>query len=57
MSDLGIPIVDDPLYPEVRDVEVDDFDHPLQLLAAELSFVDPVDGIPRKFRSARDLPL
>lgn len=57
MNDLGIPIVDDPLYPEVRDLELDDFSHPLQLLAAELSFDDPVDGSPRTYRTVRDLPL
>jgi tRNA pseudouridine32 synthase / 23S rRNA pseudouridine746 synthase len=54
---LGIPIVDDPLYPEVRDVPVDDFSRPLQLLAAELAFDDPVDGTARTFRSVRRLPL
>lgn len=54
---LGIPIVDDPLYPEVRDVEVDDFSRPLQLLAGALAFTDPVDGGAREFRSVRRLPL
>ena len=54
---LGIPIVDDPLYPVVRDVEVDDFRRPLQLLAAEVAFTDPVDGQEREFRSVRTLPL
>ncbi|WP_448629784.1 pseudouridine synthase [Cellulomonas soli] len=54
---LGIPIVDDPLYPHVRDVPVDDFSRPLQLLAAELAFDDPLDGAPRQFRSVRRLPL
>ena len=54
---LGIPIVDDPLYPVVRDVPVDDFRRPLQLLAAEVAFTDPVDGQPRRFRSVRSLPL
>ena len=44
MVGLGIPIVDDPLYPVVLDVEVDDFSRPLQLLAGELAFTDPVDG-------------
>ncbi len=57
LNDLGIPIVNDPLYPEVQDIEVDDFDHPLQLLAAELSFTDPLDGSEHAFRSARQLPL
>lgn len=54
---LGIPIVDDPLYPVVRETSVDDFSRPLQLLAAELSFTDPVDGSPRRFTSVRHLPL
>ncbi|PJJ54197.1 tRNA pseudouridine32 synthase / 23S rRNA pseudouridine746 synthase [Mumia flava] len=54
---LGIPIVDDPLYPEVLDVDVDDFARPLQLLASELAFTDPVDGSPRRFVSPRTLPL
>lgn len=54
---LGIPIVGDPLYPQVRDVPVDDFRTPLQLLAGELAFLDPVDGSPRRFRSVRRLPI
>ncbi|HWJ86116.1 MAG TPA: pseudouridylate synthase, partial [Cellulomonas sp.] len=54
---LGIPIVDDPLYPEVRDVEVDDFSSPLQLLAGEVAFTDPVDGSARRFQSVRRIPL
>lgn len=54
---LGIPIVGDPLYPVVRDVAVDDFSTPLQLLAGEIGFVDPVDGADRRFTSVRRLPL
>lgn len=54
---LGVPIVGDPLYPEVIDVDVDDFTTPLQLLAHELSFTDPVDGSARRFTSRRVLPL
>lgn len=57
LAGLGIPIVDDPLYPVVHDVAVDDFRRPLQLLAAEVTFTDPVDGQPRHFRSVRSLPL
>lgn len=57
MAALGIPIVNDPLYPELRDVGVDDFSSPLQLLASELAFVDPVDGRSRRFVSARSMPL
>lgn len=57
LNGLGIPIINDPLYPTVKDVEVDDFEHPLQLLAGELSFTDPIDGKTREFRSVRSLPL
>lgn len=54
---LGVPILGDPLYPVVRDVDVDDHTTPLQLLAAEVAFVDPVDGRPRRFASERRLPV
>ena len=50
LNGLGIPIVDDPLYPQVQDIEIDDFSRPLQLLAAELAFTDPIDGAEREFR-------
>ncbi len=46
-----------PLCPTVRDVAVDDFREPLQLLAAALAFTDPVDGTERRFDSVRTLPL
>jgi tRNA pseudouridine32 synthase/23S rRNA pseudouridine746 synthase len=54
---LGVPIVGDPLYPDVLDVAVDDMTTPLQLLAHELAFTDPVDDAPRRFTSRRALPL
>lgn len=57
LDSLGIAIQGDPLYPVVREVDVDDFSQPLQLLADRLDFVDPVDGGPRNFRSVRSLPL
>jgi len=57
LAGLGIPIVDDPLYPVVHDAAVDDFRRPLQLLAAGLAFTDPVDGRPRRYSSVRSLPL
>lgn len=52
---LGIPIVGDSLYPEVRDEPPADFSQPLQLLAAVLEFVDPVDGRLRRFETRRTL--
>jgi tRNA pseudouridine32 synthase/23S rRNA pseudouridine746 synthase len=57
LSGLGIPIEGDPLYPVVRETSIDDFSRPLQLLASELDFVDPVDGTSRNFVSERQLPL
>lgn len=57
LRDLGAPIVDDPLYPVDLGIDVDDFSRPLQLLASELAFLDPVDGAQRHFVSTRTLPL
>ncbi|MGO4782820.1 pseudouridine synthase [Cryobacterium sp. W22_MBD10_FK3] len=57
MLGLGIPIIDDPIYPVVQDVDVFDFRRPLQLLASELAFTDPIDGAARQFQSVRGLPL
>jgi tRNA pseudouridine32 synthase/23S rRNA pseudouridine746 synthase len=54
---LGIPIQGDPIYPVVTDVSVHDFTRPLQLLASELVFTDPIDGGMRAFESVRRLPL
>lgn len=55
MASLGLPIVNDPLYPDVIDVAPDDFAQPLQLLAHRLEFTDPVSGRQRDFVSARTL--
>jgi tRNA pseudouridine32 synthase/23S rRNA pseudouridine746 synthase len=55
LDGLGIPIVNDPLYPVDREVADDDFSQPLQLLSAVLEFDDPVDGRRRRFESRRQL--
>ncbi|MGW7382250.1 RluA family pseudouridine synthase [Streptomyces sp. NPDC054794] len=56
MNALGVPILGDPLYPEVADpVPAGDFRRPLQLLARELEFTDPVTGTEHRFRSGRRL--
>lgn len=55
MNDIGLPIVNDPFYPDVIDTPIDDFSSPLQLLARTLRFVDPVDGTTREFQSQRSL--
>lgn len=57
LNGLGLPILGDPLYPQVLDTDIDDFSTPLQLLAAELRFLDPVDGRERHFVSERRLEL
>lgn len=55
LASLGAPIVGDPFYPVVRDVDLGDFSQPLELIARELSFVDPVDGGQRHFVSRAEL--
>ncbi|WP_104195646.1 pseudouridine synthase [Cryobacterium sp. M15] len=57
MLGLGIPISDDPLYPVMQDIALDDFTRPLQLLANEVRFTDPIDGGARHFVSVRTLPV
>ncbi|GAB2638090.1 RluA family pseudouridine synthase [Gordonia jinhuaensis] len=56
MAGLGVPIVDDPLYPQVRPdlaalPDAGDFSRPLRLVAHRLSFTDPIDGAHRDFVS------
>lgn len=47
---LGLPIEGDRIYPVLRPVEDEvDFSRPLQLLAREIAFTDPISGQPRKF--------
>ena len=55
MAGIGLPIDNDPLYPEVNSVEPHDFSNPLALVATELAFTDPVSGVRRLFRSARGI--
>lgn len=56
MNALGVPILGDPLYPEVAaPVPAGDFRRPLQLLARKLEFTDPVTGVEHRFTSGRTL--
>lgn len=56
MSDLGVPILGDPLYPEVTGpVPAGDFRRPLQLLARALEFTDPMTRARHRLRSGRTL--
>ncbi|MBY6538184.1 pseudouridine synthase [Rhodococcus sp. BP-349] len=57
MASLGLPIIGDSLYPLPRDVAVDDYRNPLQLLARSIDFTDPLTGEPRHFASRRTLSL
>jgi tRNA pseudouridine32 synthase/23S rRNA pseudouridine746 synthase len=54
---LGMPILHDAIYPRLLPEGQDDFAHPLQLLAKEIGFVDPVTGAERHFTSPRSLPV
>ena len=56
LAALGRPIVNDRFYPDaVPDGTPDDYSHPLKLLARAIAYVDPLDGRPRRFESARVL--
>jgi tRNA pseudouridine32 synthase/23S rRNA pseudouridine746 synthase len=54
LAALGIPVMNDRLYPEVL-AAPEDFSAPLKLLAKSLSFRDPLDGSARHFESERKL--
>lgn len=56
MAALGAPILGDHVYPTLRE-EPAGFTDPLRLLARELRFVDPIDGVERRFLSKRSLDL
>lgn len=54
-NSLGLPILGDPLYPDVSLTDVDDFAQPMRLLAHALEFTDPIDGSRRRFESRQAL--
>jgi tRNA pseudouridine32 synthase/23S rRNA pseudouridine746 synthase len=55
LAALGIPILNDRLYPAINDAAADDFSRPLQLLAKSVSFRDPLTGREHHFESGREL--
>jgi tRNA pseudouridine32 synthase/23S rRNA pseudouridine746 synthase len=55
MQTLGWPILHDKYYPELQPKSADIYSQPLQLLAKELRFIDPVTQLPRAFSSNTDL--
>lgn len=55
LAALGIPIVNDKLYPDLTPCAEDDFSSPLKLVARSISFPDPFTGEDRYFESGRGL--
>ena len=56
MAALGVPIVNDRIYPNlVAEEAIEDYQKPLQLLAKEIAFVDPMKGQSRRFTSLQQL--
>jgi tRNA pseudouridine32 synthase/23S rRNA pseudouridine746 synthase len=51
LNSLGLPVLNDPVYPLIRQAGPDDYARPLQLLAKVLEFTDPVTGEPYRFES------
>lgn len=55
LASLGVPILNDAFYPVALPCKQDDVSRPLKLLARAISFIDPLSGDWREFRSARSL--
>ena len=57
MQTLGWPILNDKYYPQLQSQSADNYSAPLQLLAKELKFIDPVTQQPRCFTYDGNLSL
>ena len=57
MAALGMPILNDQIYPNYIATEVESFEKPLQLLAKSIEFTDPISGQQRVFQSNKELVL
>lgn len=55
MMGLGMPLLNDALYPVVQPENAVDYAKPLQLLAKRLTFIDPITGVERVFESEQEL--
>jgi tRNA pseudouridine32 synthase/23S rRNA pseudouridine746 synthase len=55
LAALGIPVINDKLYPALTPSDYDDFSRPLKLLAKSMSFQDPLTGRQHYFESGRRL--
>lgn len=51
MASLGLGIANDPFYPTLQQQAPDDYGRPLQLLAQQLEFTDPITGRPVQYTS------
>ncbi|NIE96269.1 pseudouridylate synthase [Acinetobacter sp. Tr-809] len=54
---LNIPILNDSFYPHIEHKAEDDFSQPLQLLAKEICFIDPILNQEMRFSSKLELTL
>ncbi len=57
LMSLGMPILNDPFYPELLPDRGDDYSQPLQLLAKTIAFIDPITSQKRYFESQQSLKL
>ena len=57
MNALGLPIMNDRMYPPIENTPPDDYNTPLQLLAKSITFTDPITGHKRYFESQLSLGL
>ena len=55
MMRLGMPLLNDGLYPVPTPMDVVDYDKPLKLLARSIEFVDPITFEKRGFESQLEL--
>ncbi len=55
MAALGLPMLFDGIYPTLTPEDATDYRRPLQLLAQQIAFTDPVTGEARNFASQRSL--
>ncbi len=55
MNALGLPILNDGIYPKLTPEGSADFEKPLQLLAQSIAFTDPLSGEARHFESTLQL--
>lgn len=57
MQSLGWPLMNDTYYPTLQVNKSDDYSNPLQLLAQQLQFIDPITKQDRRFSSETELSL